>query len=78
MHGFCWVHVTPLDSSTHICQNSFMSLFQKFSKLALSFKISLVPHKMAQQMPQLIYVASCGSCCATFCGIGLIFSFIEK
>ena len=33
----CWVHVTPLDSITHIYQNSFMSLFQKSSNLAFSF-----------------------------------------
>ena len=31
------MHVTPLDSITHICQSSFMSLFQKSSKLAFSF-----------------------------------------
>ena len=29
IRGFCWVHVTPLDSNTHICQSTFMSLFQK-------------------------------------------------
>ena len=44
-------HDTPLDSNTHICHNSFMSLFQKFSELALSFRISLV----AQQMPLYIH-----------------------
>ena len=39
IHGFCWMHMTPLDSTTHICQISFYVLNKHQAVLVNIFHI---------------------------------------